>query len=64
MKKSSIFLLVGCAMIFIAIMFFLYALQHPEKSFPWGNSVTYVLYFVYLLSTICMFILSIKNKRH
>ena len=30
-----------------AVLFVLYALHHPEASFPWNNRVTYTLYAVY-----------------
>ena len=63
MKNASIFMIIGCAMVVIAISFFIYAINHPEQSFPWPNGVTYFIYAVYLLITIGVFFLSIKSKR-
>ncbi|PKK40572.1 hypothetical protein ABB02_00105 [Clostridiaceae bacterium JG1575] len=63
MEKSKLYLALGCAMVAIALVFLAYALQHPEQSFPWSNSITYGLYIVYLLVTVFVFFLWIKSKR-
>lgn len=55
MKKSSVFLIIGCVMVVGAIAFVMYALNHPEQSFPWSNGITYFIYAVYLLVTIGVF---------
>jgi len=34
-------------MLIIAIVFIMFALNHPEKSFPWNNTITWLLYGVY-----------------
>ena len=35
--------IISAVMFAAAVMFFLYALNHPEGSFPWGNEITYIL---------------------
>ncbi len=38
-------------MIIVAICFIAYALNNPQASFPWSNSVTYGIYLAYLVVT-------------
>ena len=52
MRKSKKYLKIGLAMILIAVLFVYYALNHPEASFPWPNSITYTIYMTYLALTI------------
>ena len=40
----------------IAIVFIMFALNHPEKSFPWSNTITWLLYGVYFLVTVVLLI--------
>lgn len=56
MKK--ILRVVASIMLTIAICFVIYALNHPESSFPWSNLITYVLYIVYFVAMTIMFVLS------
>lgn len=58
MKKGKIFFGIGLLMIVVAIGFLIFALNHPEMSFPWSNSITYVIYAVYLVATVFMFCIS------
>lgn len=58
MKKGKIFLGIGCLMVVVAIGFLIFALNHPEMSFPWSNSITYEIYAVYLVITVFMFSIS------
>lgn len=44
--------IIGIIMAIVGVIFFVFALNHPEKSFPWGNAVTYFLYLVYIGVTI------------
>lgn len=66
MKKSKIFLLIGCLMLAAAICFVIYALQHPEGSLSISTKITYILYAIYVLMMLSMFgislILKIKQK--
>lgn len=40
---------IACVLLLAAIGFLLFALFHPEMSFPWSNTITYTLYAGYLL---------------
>ena len=46
-KKAS--KIIGLIMVVIAIAFVVFALSHPEMSFPWSNTITWVLYGLYAL---------------
>ena len=52
MRKNKKYLIIGLAMILIAVLFLYYALNHPEVSFPWSNNITYLIYIVYLVLVI------------
>ena len=43
-------------MLLVAIVFIMFALNHPEKSFPWSNTITWLLYAVYFLVTMVLLI--------
>ena len=40
----------------IAVAFIVFALNHPEKSFPWNNTITWLLYGIYFLVTVVLLI--------
>ena len=50
-------------MLAAAVLFSLYALNHPEASFPWGNAITYTLYGVYLLVMVVLAVAPFERKR-
>ena len=50
--KKNISRIIGLIMLIIAIVFIMFALNHPEKSFPWNNTITWLLYGVYFLGVI------------
>ena len=54
--KRSISRIIGLIMLIIAIVFIMFALNHPEKSFPWNNTITWLLYGVYFLVTVVLLI--------
>lgn len=54
--KKSISRIIGLTMLIIAIVFIMFALNHPEKSFPWSNTITWILYGVYFLVTVVLLI--------
>ena len=54
--KKSISRIIGLIMLIIAIVFIMFALNHPEKSFPWSNTITWLLYGVYFLVTVVLLI--------
>lgn len=45
-----------------AVLFLLFALTNPQASFPWSNTVTYILYAVYLIVMAVLFGLSFQKK--
>lgn len=55
MKKSTS-RIVGLVMLIIAVAFIVFALNHPEKSFPWNNTITWLLYGLYVLVIVVLFI--------
>lgn len=55
--------IVGIAMLIIAIIFIIIALNHPEMSFPWNNTITYMIYSIYTIIMLILLITPInKNK--
>ena len=54
--KKSISRIIGGIMLIIAIVFIMFALNHPEKSFLWNNTITWLLYGVYFLLTVVLLI--------
>ena len=40
--KKSISRIIGLIMLIIAIVFIMFALNHPEMSFPWNNTITWL----------------------
>lgn len=63
MKKSNVFMFISLLMMVIAAIFFVFALNHPEMSFKWPNSITYIIYAVYFAIVVAMFILSIIFRK-
>lgn len=39
--------IIASFMLIVAAGFFVFALGHPEMTFPWSNTITYVLYALY-----------------
>ena len=54
--------IIGSIMLVIAIAFVVFALNHPEMSFPWSNTITWVLYGVYAIVTVVLLIAPTKKK--
>ena len=52
--KKSISRIIGVIMLIVAVVFIIFALNHPEKSFPWNNTITWLLYGVYFLVTVAL----------
>ena len=63
MRKSAVYTSIGVVMIAAAILFFLYALNNPQASFPWSNAVSYTLYALYAVLTAAFFILGWKIRK-
>ena len=60
--NKSISRIIGLTMLIIAIVFIMFALNHPEKSFPWSNTITWLLYGLYILVTV-MLLIAPKTKK-
>ena len=54
--KKSISRIIGVIMLIVALVFIVFALNHPEMSFPWNNTITWLLYGLYVLVTVVLFI--------
>ena len=54
--KKSISRIIGVIMLIVAFVFIMFALNHPEKSSPWSNTITWLLYGVYFLVTVVLLI--------
>lgn len=52
----------GMIMIAIAVVFVIYALNHPEISFPWSNIITWILYAFYAIIAAVLIIYPSKKK--
>ena len=52
--KKRISRILGLIMLIIAIAFIEFALNHPEMSFPWNNTITWLLYGLYILVTVML----------
>ena len=61
MKKSAS-RIVGLVMLIIAVAFIMFAANHPEMSFPWNNTITWLLYGLYILVTV-MLLIAPKTKK-
>ena len=60
--KKRISRILGLIMLIIAIAFIVLALNHPEMSFPWNNTITWLLYGLYILVTV-MLLIAPKTKK-
>ena len=49
--KKNISRIIGVIMQIVAIVFVMFSLNHPKKSFPWNNTITWLLYGVYFLDS-------------
>ena len=45
-----------------AIAFMIFALNHPEMSFPWPNALTWTGYGVYVTITVALLMAPVKKK--
>ena len=60
--KKSISRSIGVIMLIVAIVFIVFAVNHPEKSCPWNNTITWLLYGLYILVTV-MLLIAPKTKK-
>ena len=59
-KKTS--KMIGVIMLIVAIAFVIFALTHPTASFPWSNTITYILYIVYFIIMVVFLISPFRKK--
>ena len=57
------FLIPACVLAAAAIGFVIYALGHPELSFPWSTQITHILYGLYVDGVVLLFVLAFWKKR-
>lgn len=55
--------IIAAIMLIIAVVFICIALNNPQASFPWSNTVTYILYGVYAAAMIVFFIAPFKKTK-
>ena len=60
MKKQ--FFAPACVLAAVAIGFFIFALGHPEMSFPWNTQITHIFYGLYVDAVVLLFILAFWKK--
>ncbi len=60
-KKTS--RMIGIVMLVLAIAFIIFAFNHPEMSFPWSNTITYLVYGVYFVVMVVMFVAPFKKAK-
>ena len=63
MSKFKLFGSITLALILIAVVFVGYALGHPEASFPWNNTITYILFGIYGVLTGLMGGLTFRSRK-
>ena len=59
-KKTS--RIIGFIMLIVAIAFVIFAITHPTASFPWSNTITYILYIAYFVVMVVFLIAPFRKK--
>ena len=54
--------IIAVIMLVIAVIFIFVALNNPQASFPWSNTITYILYGLYVVIIVALFIAPFKKK--
>ncbi len=57
-NNKKVLLTISIIMLLFAIGFIWYALNHPEGTFLWSNSITYGIYLFYIVIMLTCFIMS------
>lgn len=55
--------IIGIAMLALAVAFVIFAFSHPEMSFPWSNTVTYLIYGMYFVAMVVLLIAPFKKNK-
>ena len=59
--RKRIIRMLGILMLIVAFVFVIFALWHPERSFPWSNTVTWTLYGCYVLCALFFLLVPMKQ---
>ena len=54
--------IIAVIMLVIAVIFIFVALNNPQASFPWSNTITYIFYGIYVVIMVVLFIAPFKKK--
>lgn len=60
--KKKISRIIAAVMLIVAVVFIVFAFNHPELSFPWNNTVSYIIYASYIIVTIILLIAPFSEK--
>lgn len=60
-KKHS--RIIAVIMLVIAVIFIGIALNNPQASFPWSNTITYILYGIYIIVMIVLFVAPFNKSK-
>ena len=54
--------IIATIMLILAVAYVVFALCHPQMSFPWSNGITYTLYGLYIILVAILFVAPFKRK--
>ena len=60
--KKNVSRIIGLIMAVTAVVFVVFALNHPEMSFPWSNTITWGLYGLYAIVVVVLLVSPTKKK--
>lgn len=55
--------IIAVIMLIIAVIFIGVALNNPQASFPWNNTITYIIYGLYIIGMIVLFVAPFKKAK-
>ncbi|WNX86057.1 hypothetical protein RWV98_07235 [Agathobaculum sp. NTUH-O15-33] len=55
--------IIAVMMLLIAVIFIFFAFHNPQASFPWSNTITYMLYGIYVILMTVLFIAPFKRTK-
>ena len=61
--KKTVFKIIAIVLLIIGVLFVLFALNHPELSFPWDDVITYIIYVAYILLIVLFYLLGFRKKK-
>ena len=60
-KKHS--RIIAVIMLVIAVIFIGIALNNPQASFPWSNTITYIFYGIYIIVMMVLFVVPFNKSK-